>query len=281
MDFDEIIARMENAEDYMDLYDAASYIVDDKLRGEVNDQLEQCEEDGDDVDVAYSVVTSDLLDMHSGELNESVEIEDTSKTYNTLSDYIPDIENASNDKDLLNVLNNMEQNKNLDTERLENVRQLFKNNRFMPLNSKADNIIRYINEFDKKQESLTEATIIDNTKAHNKLNKDIDTDKDTDTQKDTKKSNDDTVDNDEILQTLKDRIGQQFSVAELNKLLQNVLGQQNKIFILTSDLSSMDLDKTQHLDVEDDDITYTIDFDIIDMEKGIVELTDITTESGE
>ena len=49
MDFDEIIARMENAEDYMDLYDAASYIVDDKLRGEVNDQLEQCEEDGDDV----------------------------------------------------------------------------------------------------------------------------------------------------------------------------------------------------------------------------------------
>ncbi len=277
MDFDEIIARMENAEDYMDLYDAASYIVDDKLRGEVNDQLEQCEEDGDDVDVAYSVVTSDLLDMHSGELNESVEIEDTSKTYSTLSDYIPDIENASNDKDLLNVLNNMEQNKNLDNEKLENVRQLFKNNRFMPLNSKADNIIRYINEFDKKQESLTEATIIDNAKAHNNLNKDIDTD----TQKDTKKSNDDKVDNDEILQTLKDRIGQQFSVAELNKLLQNVLGQQNKIFILTSDLSSMDLDKTQHLDVEDDDITYIIDFDIIDMEKGIVELTDITTESGE
>ena len=70
-------------------------------------------------------------------------------------------------------------------------------------------------------------------------------------------------------------------MAELNKLLQNVLGQQNKIFILTSDLSSMDLDKTQHLDVEDDDITYIIDFDIIDMEKGIVELTDITTESGE
>lgn len=277
MDFDEIIARMENAEDYMDLYDAASYIVDDKLRGEVNDQLEQCEEDGDDVDVAYSVVTSDLLDMHSGELNESVEIEDTSKTHSTLSDYIPDIENASNDKDLLNVLNNMEQNKNLDNEKLENVRQLFKNNRFMPLNSKADNIIRYINEFDKKQESLTEATIIDNTKVHNNLNKDIDTD----TQKDTKKSNDDKVDNDEILQTLKDRIGQQFSVAELNKLLQNVLGQQNKIFILKSDLSSMDLDKTQHLDVEDDDITYIIDFDIIDMEKGIVELTDITTESGE
>ena len=60
--FQEIIEMMENAEDYKELYAAAQLIVDTKLESEVILQIRTCEDDGDDVDTAYSVVTSDLLD---------------------------------------------------------------------------------------------------------------------------------------------------------------------------------------------------------------------------
>ena len=268
----------------MDLYDAASYIIDDDLRVAVEQLIEECENDNVSVEEAYSLITSDLLDIHLDELNESLDIDDNTMSYNSIQDYIPDLENASNDKDLLNVLDDMEQNKNLDTDMTTNIRQLFRNNRFMPLNNKVDTLIKYINtEYGQKQESLTEATVIDNDKhtniEDNKIKSDI--------VKDTSENvEDDDIDNstdnsDDILETLNDRVGQQFSVAELNKLLQNVLGQPNKLFLLASDLSSMDLDRTQNIDITDDDITYVISFDIIDMENGIVELTNAKVESGE
>lgn len=284
MSFEEIITKMENAVDYMDLYDAASYIIDDDLRVAVEQLIEECENDNVSVEEAYSLITSDLLDIHLDELNESLDIDDNTMSYNSIQDYIPDLENASNDKDLLNVLDDMEQNKNLDIDMTTNIRQLFRNNRFMPLNNKVDTLIKYINtEYGQKQESLTEATVIDNDKhtniEDNKIKSDI--------VKDTSENvEDDDIDNstdnsDDILETLNDRVGQQFSVAELNKLLQNVLGQPNKLFLLASDLSSMDLDRTQNIDITDDDITYVISFDIIDMENGIVELTNAKVESGE
>lgn len=284
MSFEEIITKMENAVDYMDLYDAASYIIDDDLRVAVEQLIEECENDNVSVEEAYSLITSDLLDIHLDELNESLDINDNTMSYNSIQDYIPDLENASNDKDLLNVLDDMEQNKNLDTDMTTNIRQLFRNNRFMPLNNKVDTLIKYINtEYGQKQESLTEATVINNDKhtniEDNKIKSDI--------VKDTSENvEDDDIDNstdnsDDILETLNDRVGQQFSVAELNKLLQNVLGQPNKLFLLASDLSSMDLDRTQNIDITDDDITYVISFDIIDMENGIVELTNAKVESGE
>lgn len=284
MSFEEIITKMENAVDYMDLYDAASYIIDDDLRVAVEQLIEECENDNVSVEEAYSLIISDLLDIHLDELNESLDIDDNTMSYNSIQDYIPDLENASNDKDLLNVLDDMEQNKNLDTDMTTNIRQLFRNNRFMPLNNKVDTLIKYINtEYGQKQESLTEATVIDNDKhtniEDNKIKSDI--------VKDTSENvEDDDIDNstdnsDDILETLNDRVGQQFSVAELNKLLQNVLGQPNKLFLLASDLSSMDLDRTQNIDITDDDITYVISFDIIDMENGIVELTNAKVESGE
>lgn len=284
MSFEEIITKMENAVDYMDLYDAASYIIDDDLRVAVEQLIEECENDNVSVEEAYSLITSDLLDIHLDELNESLDIDDNTMSYNSIQDYIPDLENASNDKDLLNVLDDMEQNKNLDIDMTTNITQLFRNNRFMPLNNKVDTLIKYINtEYGQKQESLTEATVIDNDKhtniEDNKIKSDI--------VKDTSENvEDDDIDNstdnsDDILETLNDRVGQQFSVAELNKLLQNVLGQPNKLFLLASDLSSMDLDRTQNIDITDDDITYVISFDIIDMENGIVELTNAKVESGE
>lgn len=284
MGFEEIITKMENAVDYMDLYDAASHIIDNDLRVAVEQLIEECENDNVSVEEAYSLITSDLLDIHLDELNESLDIDNNTMSYNSIQDYIPDLENASNDKDLLNVLDDMEQNKNLDTDMTTNIRQLFRNNRFMPLNNKVDTLIKYINkEYGQKQESLTEATVIDNDKhtniEDNKIKSDI--------VKDTSENvEDDDIDNstdnsDDILETLNDRVGQQFSVAELNKLLQNVLGQPNKLFLLASDLSSMDLDRTQNINITDDDITYVISFDIIDMENGIVELTNAKVESGE
>lgn len=64
-DFDEIVTQMSNASDYEDLYAAASLIQDPSIRVDVEQCIEQCEEDGDDVDVAYSVTTSDYLDMYA------------------------------------------------------------------------------------------------------------------------------------------------------------------------------------------------------------------------
>lgn len=288
MSFDEIINKMENAVDYIDLYDAAAYIVDDDLRVEVEQLIEQCELDNDSVEEAYSIVTSDLLDTHIFELNESLD-KDKDIVCNSIQDYISELENASNDKDLLNILDDMEENKQLDSICVEDIRKLFRNNRFMPLNNKVDTLIKYINEVCLKQEHLTEATVIDNEKHSFDKNKTdiepIDNDEKQDEEIQNKEVQDNETNNDksqdEVVKALNDRNGQQFSVADLNKLLQNLLGQSNKIFLLASDLSSMNLDQTQKLNVVDDNKTYVISYDIIDMENGIVELIDTKVESGE
>lgn len=68
--FQEIISRMENATDYSELYDAASLIKNDDLRVDVEQLIGQCEDDGDDVEVAYSVACTDALDAYVNELNE-------------------------------------------------------------------------------------------------------------------------------------------------------------------------------------------------------------------
>lgn len=68
--FQEIISRMENATDYSELYDAASLIKNDDLRVDVEQLIGQCEDDSDDVEVAYSVACTDALDAYVNELNE-------------------------------------------------------------------------------------------------------------------------------------------------------------------------------------------------------------------
>ncbi len=70
--FEDIIYEMEISETYEELRDAASYIEDVKLKNDVYELIDQCEKDGDDVEVAYSVVTSDLLDGRRNDLNESL-----------------------------------------------------------------------------------------------------------------------------------------------------------------------------------------------------------------
>lgn len=285
MSFEEIITMMENATDYMDLYDAASYIVDDDLRVDVEQLIGQCEDDDEDVETAYSIVTSDLLDMKVHELNESKDIEEIENEKKSLQDYVDDINNASNDKDMVNILDDMENNRNIDGELASAVRQLFRNNRFMPLNQKTDTLLKFINDNadekieEPKQESLTEAVEpeiedkdIDNKDNDEKENKDIDE------AVDEAQENSKEKDSLELttLDTIKKRIGQQFNVGDFNSLIQTTFNQYNQVFLMTSDLYSMDLDKTQTIEVKDDEITYVLSFDIIDIDSGIIELTDVS-----
>ena len=83
------------------------------------------------------------------------------------------------------------------------------------------------------------------------------------------------TDTNELLGVLTKRVGQQFSVGDLNNLLQSIFRQYNKIFILSSDLTNKDLDKTQTITVDDDGIIYEINYDIVDMDSGIVQLVSI------
>lgn len=67
--FQEIEARMDNAEDYADLYEAASLIADTGLRIDVENLIGQCEDDEDTIDQAVSIICSDLLDAYANEEN--------------------------------------------------------------------------------------------------------------------------------------------------------------------------------------------------------------------
>ncbi len=62
--FPEIIEMMETAEDYADLYSACSYIKNENIRVDAEILIGECEDDGDDVETAYSIVTSDILDPY-------------------------------------------------------------------------------------------------------------------------------------------------------------------------------------------------------------------------
>ena len=274
MSFEEIIRMMENAVDYIDLYDAASYIVDDNLRVDVEQLIGQCEDDGESVETAYSIVTSDLLDMNVQELNESLDIDETDVQEDKLSDYIPAFEEASNDKDLLNIIDRMDENDKIDDELITSIRQLFRNNRFMSLNNKVDAIVRYINKNAEKTktESLTESAEV-----YNNIDKeDMDIDE---VQEDTDSENSLEVKPDTAtLNKLKDRSGQQMTVGELNSFLQGMLEQHNELFLLKSDLMNMNLDRTQELVIEDDGGNFILSYDIIDAGKGIIQIKDATME---
>ena len=274
MSFEEIIRMMENAVDYIDLYDAASYIVDDNLRVDVEQLIGQCEDDGESVETAYSIVTSDLLDMNVQELNESLDIDETDVQEDKLSDYIPAFEEASNDKDLLNIIDRMDENDKIDDELITSIRQLFRNNRFMSLNNKVDAIVRYINKNAEKTktESLTESAEV-----YNNIDKeDMDIDE---VREDTDSENSLEVKPDTAtLNKLKDRSGQQMTVGELNSFLQGMLEQHNELFLLKSDLMNMNLDRTQELVIEDDGGNFILSYDIIDAGKGIIQIKDATME---
>ena len=72
--FEEIIEMMSNAESYEELYSAAENIANVDLKDDVIKFIQQCEDDGDSVEEAYSIVTTDLLDDKTQDLNEDAYI---------------------------------------------------------------------------------------------------------------------------------------------------------------------------------------------------------------
>ena len=86
--FQEIITRMKNATDYSELYDAASLIVDEGLRTDVESLITDIELLSDDseisdggVETACSIVCSDLLDSMIGKENKLEEKLDEETSY--------------------------------------------------------------------------------------------------------------------------------------------------------------------------------------------------------
>lgn len=86
--FQEIITRMKNATDYSELYDAASLIVDEGLRTDVESLITDIELLSDDdeisdggVKTACSIVCSDLLDSMIGKENKLEEKLDGETSY--------------------------------------------------------------------------------------------------------------------------------------------------------------------------------------------------------
>lgn len=67
--FDEIERMMSDATTYDELYDAAALIQNPDIRANAEDMLDRCKRDGDDVDVAYSVTTTEYVDPYRNEVN--------------------------------------------------------------------------------------------------------------------------------------------------------------------------------------------------------------------
>ena len=82
-----------------------------------------------------------------------------------------------------------------------------------------------------------------------------------------------------ILDYLQDRVGQKIEVSELNTVLQSLFARYDRLFITYDDvINSSNWDEPQELYVTDDDDTYTIIYKIVDIEEGIVEITDVIME---
>lgn len=71
--FDEIEHMMSVATTYDELYDAVALIKDPKIRANAEDMLDTCKRDGDEVDVAYSVTTTEYIDPYRNDENIFVE----------------------------------------------------------------------------------------------------------------------------------------------------------------------------------------------------------------
>ena len=81
-----------------------------------------------------------------------------------------------------------------------------------------------------------------------------------------------------VYDLISNRIGEDITVGELNTILQSIFGKYDDIFLLHNDLYNADIDEPQDLVIWDDDDMYTIVFDIIDIEEGIIEITDVNVE---
>lgn len=77
---------------------------------------------------------------------------------------------------------------------------------------------------------------------------------------------------------LLDRVDQEMTIPELNTLIQDIFHTYNKVYILASDIYNLDLDDTQELTFFDDEDMYTIKYDILDIDTGLIKIKDVIAE---
>lgn len=254
-DCDEFLYNLSTADDYLDIYDYIAVINDIDLYNDIYDIVANCESNDESVDTVYLVIENKLVgDSNNGGTEELVKSK-------TVDDYVKDIADAGNDKDLENILNEIDENGILDN-KIEDMRQIFKNNRYFNLDDKKSRILQIL---DVKTESV------------NKLTEDINGD--SIKENDVDNSEEDNVEDIKTtLDYLQDRIGQKMSLGEFNTTLQSLFGRYNEVFILFNDIYNMDKDEPQELVVSDDDDLYTITYNIVDIMNGTIEITDVTVE---
>lgn len=254
-DCDEFLYNLSTADDYLDIYDYIAVINDIDLYNDIYDIVANCESNDESVDTVYLVIENKLV----GDSNEESS-EELVKS-KTVDDYVKDINDAGNDKDLENILNEIDENGILEN-KIEDMRQIFKNNRYSNLDDKKSRILQIL---DVKTESA------------NKLTEDINGD--SIKENDVDNSEEDNVEDIKTtLDYLQDRIGQKMSLGEFNTTLQSLFGRYNEVFILFNDIYNMDKDEPQELVVSDDDDLYTITYNIVDIMNGTIEITDVTVE---
>lgn len=265
--FQSIIAEMAEASSYLELYDIASLIVDDNLRLSVVVDINISEELDYSVEKAYAHVVSEILYKYENKDNKVLyedkelissekKLENQEQDVEDSNNYIELIEQSANDKDLLNVINEMIDNKFVDKDTGSSLKTIFKNNRYIALEDKKETILNYL---ENNTSSLTEA-----------LNRENNNEKDN-----TDFELEDTEISDNVFDLLQDRIGQHISIGEFNTILQSIFGKYNEVFLLASDFYSMDEDIPQSVDIFDDDDLYTITFEIVNMSEEVIEITDV------
>ena len=205
---------------------------------------EYSDKNKEDYDVIYKEVkhwVTQEIDNYNIKLNESKEI----KTENNIPEYV--LETARN---LFNEINKLDDihSKTTDIEQgkkyVDKIQEL--TNRLDQLETQY-----HFGFLDNGEIKLNEAEEVDNESGEEKT----------------------------ILDYLQDRIGQKIEVSELNTVLQSLFAKYDRLFITYDDvINSLDWDEPQELYVTDDDDTYTIIYNIVDIEEGIVEITDVIME---
>lgn len=272
--YQNIIEELNNIVSYLDLYDILGEIDDDNFRQELENYIR-----GEEL---KSTNVNQVIEAIKDKLNGYTEADDMDVIINNIKD-------AGNDRDLYNIIEDIEERALLSEDIIDNIRQLYKNNRYRNLDDKKSVIVEYISKMDNirlDESLLLEYSIEDTKKDADEGDSNGDSDSDSNENSDIKNDRDrrifqsmkDAEDEKTLLDLLQDRIGQQLSVGELNAMLQSLFGQYNKVFLMTSDLYSQDLAENQELVVENDGDMYIINYDIVDMDSGIIEITDASIE---
>lgn len=263
--YQNIIDDLQNIVCYLDLYDELGEIDDDSFRQELEVYIQKAESNATDIDEVISEIKTRLEAYKEDEDIPSV---------------ISNIESAGNNQDLYNVIEDVADRAILSDDIIDAMRQIYKNNRYRSLEDTKQVLIKFLNDIDTEKSNMVEGKLLeyskddisdDDSNSSDEIEKDIRDKRIFQSMKDEKEDK-------TLLDMLQDRIGEQMSVGEFNTVLQSLFGQFNKVFLMTSDLYSKDLEQNQSLDVDNDDDLYTIYYDIVDMNNGIIEITDVTIE---